>query len=215
MQDRIFYYYEYLFKEHGTLNGSVVGFVPEVSKKLQAEMYLWQRWNLIKSVAFFQNVHPKILQDIVVELTVEVYLPGDFIISHNDYGDSMYFIYTGQCEVIIPITKEMEEKAKERRKSTGLGKEIKQRFGDREHLNRRKSSVTNMLSGIGQGILGKKSLIEVESPEYSIMNMSERLSDGVSEVSGNELQEASHVLFLLGNRDLGRLSSSAASNTRQ
>ncbi|GMH89758.1 hypothetical protein TrST_g13750 [Triparma strigata] len=137
LQDRIFFYYDYLHKEHGTLDGSIVGFVPEVSKKLQAEVYLWQRFNLIKSVKFFENIHPKVIQDIVVKLEVEVFLPGDYIISHGDYGDSMYFIYTGQCEVIVPMSKEEIERKEnyERRKSDGG-------VGD----GRRKSSISNMLS---------------------------------------------------------------------
>ncbi|GMH54472.1 hypothetical protein TL16_g01680 [Triparma laevis f. inornata] len=144
LQDRIFYYYDYLHKEHGTLNGSVIGFVPEVSKKLQAEVYLWQRFNLIKSVKFFENIHPKVIQDIVVELQVEVFLPGDYIISHDDYGDSMYFIYTGQCEVIVPMSKEeLEKESYERRKSTDAGMEGNE--------GRRKSSVSNMLSNLVPG----------------------------------------------------------------
>ena len=184
LQDRIFYYYEYLFREHGTLDGSVIGFVPEVSKKLQAEMYLWQRFNLIKSVPFFQKIHPKVIQDIVIDLTVEVYLPGDFIISHNDFGDSMYFLYTGQCEVIIPITKKMEDLAKERRRSTDNGKrggKAGAKDDQKQQPIRKKSSVTSMLSGLGAFNREKKDTIEVESPEDSIMRLSEGLSERVSE----------------------------------
>jgi len=113
LQTRIFYYYEYLFKEHGTLDGSVIGFVPELSSKLQAEIYLYQRFGLVNSVPFFHNIHPKVIQEIVMKMGVEVFLPGDYIINKDDFGDCMYFIYTGQCEVIVPMSdQEKAERAK-------------------------------------------------------------------------------------------------------
>lgn len=66
--------------------------------------YLWQRFNLIVSVPFFQNIHPHVIQEIVVNLGVEVYLPGDYVINKEDWGNCMYFIYTGQCDVIVPLS---------------------------------------------------------------------------------------------------------------
>jgi CRP-like cAMP-binding protein len=104
LSERIFYYYDYIHMEHGTLDGNVDGFLPEVTKRLQAEIYLWQRYQLIIGVPFFMNINPKIIQDIVVKLQVEVYLPGDFVITKGDFGDTMYFIYTGQCQVMVPMS---------------------------------------------------------------------------------------------------------------
>ena len=114
LKERIFYYYDYVHMEHGTLNGNVVGFLPEVTKKLQAEIYLWQRFQLINGVPFFQSINPKIIQDMVVLLSVEVYLPGDYVVHKDDFGSTMYFIYTGQCLVMVPLSvKEVLEKQKE------------------------------------------------------------------------------------------------------
>jgi CRP-like cAMP-binding protein len=132
LQERIFFYYEYLFKEHGTLDGSLIGFVPEISQKLQAEIYLWQRFNLVHSVPFFKNISPVVLQEIVMKMGVEVFLPGDYIVNLGDYGDCMYFIYIGQCEVLIPLSNEEievrekgiseeEEKKKNARRRSSLG----------------------------------------------------------------------------------------------
>jgi len=42
LQTRIFKYYDYIFVEHGTLDGNVQGFTPELGKNLQAEIFLWQ-----------------------------------------------------------------------------------------------------------------------------------------------------------------------------
>lgn len=57
---------------------------------------------MIKSVPFFQNIHPKIVADLVVNLGVEVYLKGDWIVNCGEQWESMYFIYRGICDVIIP-----------------------------------------------------------------------------------------------------------------
>ncbi|GMI32328.1 hypothetical protein TeGR_g7364 [Tetraparma gracilis] len=129
LSERIFYYYDYIHMEHGTLDGNVVGFLPEVTKKLQAEIYLWQRYQLVVGVPFFKNINSRIIQDIVVKLEVEVYLPGDFVITKDDMGSTMYFIYAGQCQVIIPLTSaEIRDLARSR--------------GGENEKKQRKSSVT-------------------------------------------------------------------------
>ena len=111
IQKRIFFFYDHLFREHGTLDGSVKGFVPEVSKKLRSEIYLWQRYEMIKEVPFFKNVHSKVVEDIVVQLQAELYLGGDLIVNKEDFGDCMYFIYTGEVEVCVPRTNDDVVKA--------------------------------------------------------------------------------------------------------
>jgi hypothetical protein len=60
LSERIFYYYDYIHMEHGTLDGNVVGFLPEVTKKLQAEIYLWQRYQLVVGVPFFKNINSRV-----------------------------------------------------------------------------------------------------------------------------------------------------------
>ena len=140
LQQRIFYYYEYVFKEHGTLDGSLIGFVPEISVKLQAEIYLWQRFNLVHSVPFFQKISPVVLQEMVMKMSVEIFLPGDYVVTMGDYGDCMYFIYTGQCEVLVPLTEpeleakrqsiiEEEEQKRNGRRRSSIGNSAAQ-FGD-------------------------------------------------------------------------------------
>ncbi len=57
---------------------------------------------MIRKVDFFRELNDKGTRDLVRELTPELAVPGERIISEGDKGDSMYFIASGEVEVQLP-----------------------------------------------------------------------------------------------------------------
>ena len=54
IQDRVYNYYDYMHKQHGSLNGTLNAFIPELSKNLSSEVLLYLRIGLVTNVPFFQ-----------------------------------------------------------------------------------------------------------------------------------------------------------------
>ena len=52
LKHRIIMYYDHIWKEYRSLDGRVHSFIPELSKQLESEVYLYLRTNLILSVPF-------------------------------------------------------------------------------------------------------------------------------------------------------------------
>ena len=57
---------------------------------------------MIRKVDFFRELNDKGTRDLVRELTPELAVPGERIISEGERGDSMYFIASGEVEVVLP-----------------------------------------------------------------------------------------------------------------
>ena len=47
-------FYDYMHKQHGSLNGTLNAFIPELSKNLSSEVLLYLRIGLVTNVPFFQ-----------------------------------------------------------------------------------------------------------------------------------------------------------------
>ena len=116
LMKRILMYYDYIWKEYRSLNGQIDGFIPELSKQLGSEVYLYLRTNLILSVPFLRQCSPEVVQKLVQCLETEVFLPNDYIVHKGVPGEEMYLISRGVCEVTVTdITnkRQVEENYKE------------------------------------------------------------------------------------------------------
>ena len=76
-------YYDHIWKEYRSLDGQVYSFIPELSKQLSSEVYLYLRTNLILSVPFLRQCSPEIVQRLVTALCTEVFLPNDYIVTRG------------------------------------------------------------------------------------------------------------------------------------
>ncbi|GMH46938.1 hypothetical protein TrLO_g2547 [Triparma laevis f. longispina] len=101
LKKRIIMYYDHIWKEYRSLDGQVYSFIPELSKQLSSEVYLYLRTNLILSVPFLRQCSPEIVQRLVTALCTEVFLPNDYIVHKGVPGEEMYLISRGTCEVTI------------------------------------------------------------------------------------------------------------------
>jgi len=129
LKKRILMYYDHIWKEYRTLDGTITYFIPELSKQLSSEVYLYLRTNLILSVPFLRQCSPEVVQELVMRLKSEIYLPADYIVHKGAPGSEMYLISKGVCEVtitdIVNAVNKPEVKKPERRRN----------------MNRRRSSV--------------------------------------------------------------------------
>ncbi len=40
--------------------------------------------------------------EVLRHLTLEMFMPGDYIVRTGEVGDSMYFIRSGHCKILVP-----------------------------------------------------------------------------------------------------------------
>jgi len=122
LKKRILMYYDHIWKEYRTLDGTITYFIPELSKQLSSEVYLYLRTNLILSVPFLRQCSPEVVRELVLRLKSEIFLPADYIVHKGAPGAEMFLISKGICEVTVPDiqleNKEVTE-AKKRKRQQG------------------------------------------------------------------------------------------------
>ncbi|OQR81338.1 Voltage-gated Ion Channel (VIC) Superfamily [Thraustotheca clavata] len=106
LQNRINEYYQVMWERHGTLDGQPLMFTKELSKNLSVEVELYLRMDMINRVPVFQKCSKKVVQEIVMQLQLQVYLPGDYIVVKGEIGFDMYFVQSGTCEVTKSLSAE-------------------------------------------------------------------------------------------------------------
>lgn len=104
LQNRINDYYQAMWERHGTLDGAVTAFIPELSRNLAYEVELFLRMDMINRAPIFQNCSAKVVQELVMELELQVFMPGDYVVVRGEVGNDMYFVQNGVCEVTKDIT---------------------------------------------------------------------------------------------------------------
>lgn len=102
LQVRIITYFtfERLNRCGGLFNELFTDLSPQLRFELQLQLYL----DLVVQSGLFKNMRPRVIREIVVHLQDLIFLPGDWICRYGDYGDSMYFIVTGSCNIIAKDT---------------------------------------------------------------------------------------------------------------
>ena len=98
LQHRVIKFYNYMWTNgHPINNDSVLASLPE---KLRAEIGIYVHMDTLKKVAFFERCETSLLSDLVLCLTTEIYLPGDYVCRKGDVGHEMYIVNRGKLEVL-------------------------------------------------------------------------------------------------------------------
>jgi voltage-gated potassium channel len=99
LQKRVRDYYAYLWETQRSV--SAVPIAEELPHTLSQEILLFLNRALIEKVALFRSADEIFIREIVQLLKPMSFLPQDFIIRQGEYGDCMYFLSSGEVEVLI------------------------------------------------------------------------------------------------------------------
>jgi voltage-gated potassium channel len=99
LQKRVRDYYAYLWETQRSV--SAVPIAAELPHSLSQEILLFLNRALIEKVALFRNADEIFIREIVQRLKPMAFLPDDYLIRQGEYGDCMYFLASGDVEVLI------------------------------------------------------------------------------------------------------------------
>jgi len=99
MQQRVSNYYHYLWEtKKGVESGTLLEDMP---KSLKIDILLQINKDIIEKVSLFQNTNDIFIREVVQLLRSEVFLPNDYVIRQGEYGDCMYFLSSGEVEILV------------------------------------------------------------------------------------------------------------------
>jgi hypothetical protein len=100
MRSKVRSYYHYLWKNHrGYQDHSLLGGLPS---KMQSELYFFINRSIIEKVSFFKDAAQDMIEDLMNELKPRIFAPGERIFRAGEAGDALYFIQSGQVEILGP-----------------------------------------------------------------------------------------------------------------
>ncbi|CAH1367908.1 unnamed protein product [Tenebrio molitor] len=104
MQLRILQFYDYKYSRKFFPEKSINNLL---SERLKGDMNLSVCSKMVQNVSFLANLPSYLLQQVVINLKPEIYLPNDIIIKAGSVGDCMYFLGSGTVGVWTPSGKEV------------------------------------------------------------------------------------------------------------
>ena len=99
LQTRVRDYYSYLWETQKSV--TTVSITEELPHTISMEILLFLNRTILAKVALFRNANEIFIREIVQLLRPIVFLPGDYIIRQGEYGDCMYFLSSGDVEVLV------------------------------------------------------------------------------------------------------------------
>ena len=99
LQSRLRDYYSYLWETQKSV--SPVSITEELPHTLSMEILLYLNRSILEKVSLFRNANEIFIREIVQLLRPMVFLPDDYIIRQGEYGDCMYFLSSGDVEVVV------------------------------------------------------------------------------------------------------------------
>lgn len=91
-------YYHHLWKNHRGYSDR--GILDALPNKIQSEVFFYLNQNIIEKVAMLKGASQEMLEDLMHELEPRIFVPGERIFRAGDDGDSMYFIHSGQVDIL-------------------------------------------------------------------------------------------------------------------
>lgn len=99
IQDKVKNYYTYLWETKKSISG--VTFLDEIPHTLKMEISLFLNRTIIDKVSLFKDADEVFIREVVQILEPLVFLPDDYIIRQGEYGECMYFLNSGDIEVLF------------------------------------------------------------------------------------------------------------------
>lgn len=98
LQRKIRDYYTYMFNQK--LGYDESKFLEGLPKSLQLEVSMHLKKEALEKIPLFTNKHQSFLKEVALHLTPQVFTPGDYIFREGDEGQEMYFVVSGELEVL-------------------------------------------------------------------------------------------------------------------
>jgi hypothetical protein len=99
VRERVHQYYENLHAEYESLDGEVVKFAKDLSHTLELEVVLFKYMDVLMHVPHWRECSPDFQKQLVLNLSVRVYLPDDFVMRRGEVGTECYIINRDTCKL--------------------------------------------------------------------------------------------------------------------
>ncbi len=99
LQTRVRDYYAYLWETRK--NVSLSSPTADLPSSLSMEILLYLNRPLLEKVALFHDAGEPFMREVIQLLQPLVFIPNDYIIRQDEYGDCMYFLIEGSVEVLV------------------------------------------------------------------------------------------------------------------
>jgi len=99
LQEKILGYYHYIWdKKKNISDANPISDLPD---SLTLEIMLYLNRDMLKKVDLFKNAEDIFVREAIYLLKPSIYIPDDYIIRQDDYGDCMFFLSSGEVEVLV------------------------------------------------------------------------------------------------------------------
>ncbi|PIC39160.1 hypothetical protein B9Z55_010935 [Caenorhabditis nigoni] len=98
LEIRVIKWFDYLWTNKQSLSDQQV--LKVLPDKLQAEIAMQVHFETLRKVRIFQDCEAGLLAELVLQLQLQVFSPGDFICKKGDIGREMYIVKRGRLQVV-------------------------------------------------------------------------------------------------------------------
>ncbi|MCX7679872.1 MAG: cyclic nucleotide-binding domain-containing protein [Spirochaetes bacterium] len=99
LQEKILNYYYYLWDKKKSITEQNPLYDLPASLKIDVMLHLNKE--MICNVVLFKHTDEVFIREAIQMLTPLIYMPNDYIIRQGEYGDCMYFLSSGEVDVIV------------------------------------------------------------------------------------------------------------------
>lgn len=99
LQDKILNYYYYLWDKKKNISDQNP--LADLPSSLALEVMLYLNRDMLRKVELFKNAAEIFVREAIQMLTPLIYMPEDYIIRQGEYGDCMYFLSSGEVDVVV------------------------------------------------------------------------------------------------------------------
>ena len=93
-------YYHYLWtNKKGYQDNALLESLPN---KIQSELFFYINRSIIEKVPFLKGANQELIEDLMNQLEPRIYVPGEKVFRHGETGDALYFIHSGEVEILLP-----------------------------------------------------------------------------------------------------------------
>ncbi len=99
LQDRVRGYYSYLWEKQRGVSANAI--LENIPGSLSQEILLFLNREVVNRVELFKDADELFIREAVQLLRPRVFLPEEYIIRQGEFGDSMYFLTSGEVRIIV------------------------------------------------------------------------------------------------------------------